>query len=178
MGDEGFGDLQANRQHRVERGHRFLKHHADLPAAQPAQAFGRHGQHILPLPGHLAGNAGEIGQQAGDGPQADGFAGAAFTDQPQYLAPADREADPIDGVHGAMAGGEGDGEVADLEQGGHFFTASKSASPSPVRLKPMPASTMATPGKSEIHGAVVKKFLPSAISTPHSAVGGCAPRPR
>ena len=61
MGDEGFGDLQPDRQHRVQRRHGFLKDHADLPAAQPAQAFGRHREHIVSLPGHLAGYAGEIG---------------------------------------------------------------------------------------------------------------------
>ena len=39
-------------------------------------------------------------------------------------------------------------------------------------------STIAIPGKIEIHQAVPMKFLPSEISVPHSAVGGCAPRPR
>ena len=34
------------------------------------------------------------------------------------------------------------------------------------------------PGNSVIHQAVVMKFWPSATITPHSAVGGCTPRPR
>jgi hypothetical protein len=50
--------------------------------------------------------------------------------------------------------------------------------PSPTRLKPSPVTTIARPGKIEIHQPVVMKFLPSAISTPHSAAGGRAPRPR
>ena len=50
--------------------------------------------------------------------------------------------------------------------------------PSPSRLKPRPVTTIAMPGKIEIHQAVDMKFLPSAMSTPHSAAGGCAPRPR
>ena len=37
---------------------------------------------------------------------------------------------------------------------------------------------MASPGKVVIHQAVKMKFCPSAIITPHSAVGGCTPRPR
>ena len=55
---------------------------------------------------------------------------------------------------------------------------SRSARPSPSRLKPSPVTTMAMPGKTEIHQAVLMKFLPSAIRTPHSAAGGWAPRPR
>ena len=60
----------------------------------------------------------------------------------------------------------------------HVRRCSRIAMPSPSRLKLVPVSTMARPGKIDIHQAVVMKFLPSAISTPHSAVGGCAPRPR
>ena len=37
---------------------------------------------------------------------------------------------------------------------------------------------MASPGKSVIHQAVVMKAWPSATITPHSAIGGCTPRPR
>ena len=38
--------------------------------------------------------------------------------------------------------------------------------------------TMARPGKVQIHQAVVIKACPSATIVPHSAVGGCTPRPR
>ena len=182
VGLQRFLDLQADGQHRVQRGCRFLEDHADAGPADGAQTGWRGCQQVLAAPVHMAGYRGVAAQQAADGTQGDAFAAAGFADQTKDFAGADGQRDIVDGSDDAAGGGEGDSEVLDREQrvfdGSHRLISIRSARPSPVRLKPRPQRTIAAPGKRLIQGAWVKKFLPSAISTPHSAVGGCAPRPR
>jgi len=47
-----------------------------------------------------------------------------------------------------------------------------------MRLKASTATMMATPGKTEIHGAVSRYVRPSFSMLPQEGVGGCADRPR
>src|SRR5258708_26435567 len=123
--------------------------------------------------------------------QGDALARSGFAGQAQHLAWRHVESDAVHGLELMLAGPEDDTQIAHREQslgfrrcglsrgGRHQRRRRKiSAMPSPTRLKPTPASTMAMPGKTEIHQAVLMKFLPSAMMTPHSAVGGWAPRPR
>ena len=123
----------------------------------------------------MAGDGGAT-QQTHDGAERDAFAGAGLADDADDLAGRDVEVDAVDGAHGAAARRELHAQAAHVQH--QRFTSSRSAKPSPTRLKPMPHRTMAMPGNTLIHQACVKKFLPSAISTPHSAAGGCAPSPR
>ena len=67
--------------------------------------------------GDGAGDAGGGRQEAEDGKRGGGFAGAGLADEAEGLAGSDVEGDAVDdGGRGA----EGEGEVADVEQGGHW----------------------------------------------------------
>src|SRR5690606_14391818 len=55
---------------------------------------------------------------------------------------------------------------------------SASRNPSPNRLKPSTARKIADPGKMDIHGAWVMKFLAVFSIEPHDGLGGCRPRPK
>ncbi len=57
MGDEHFGDLLADRQRRIEAGHRLLKDHRDPVAANVAHFPFRQCQKVLPLEPNLTFNA-------------------------------------------------------------------------------------------------------------------------
>ena len=89
------------------------------------------------------------------------------------------EGDLVDRAQRAAGCGELDGQILDpKDRPAHSRTPSFSPSPSARKLKPSARNTIASPGKVVIHQAVVMKFWPSAIITPHSAVGGWTPRPR
>ena len=185
---EVFLDLQADRQHRIERRHRLLEDHRDLAAAHLAQVRGRaargcRGRCQRTAPSTWPG----AWTRPHDRAQRDALARAGFADEAQNLARHDVETDVVDGGHPSRRRLEARRQVArptapasasGLAKRAHFLVLSSSASPSPSRRKPRPVTTMAMPGKTAIHQAVVMKFLPSAICTPHSAAGGCAPRPR
>ena len=178
VGAQVLVNLQADRQHRVQRRHRFLKDHRDLAATHRAQIARRQGQQIAPLPDHLAACPGVQRQQTEDRAQRHAFARPGLAHQPHHLARHDAERHIVHRGDRPGSGGERRRQVAHVEGGDHLRVLSTSASPSPRRLKPSPVTTMAMPGNTDIHHAVVMKFLPSAICTPHSGVGGWAPRPR
>ena len=118
-------------------------------------------------------------QEPDQRPAGQGLARAALADQPQHLALAKLEGDLVDRAQRAAGCGELDGQILDpKDRPAHSRTPSFSPSPSARKLKPSARNTIASPGKVVIHQAVVMKFWPSAIITPHSAVGGWTPRPR
>ena len=178
---EIFLDLHADRQDRVQRGHRLLEDHGDFAAARAPKLFLPHRHEVAAVPfdlaAHMAGLVHEPHQRA----QRDALAASRFADETEHLALRDVQIDAVDGARQAARRLKGRRQPANLEcqpSLAHRFVLNSSATPSPSRLKPRPVMTMAMPGNTEIHHAVVMKFLPSAISTPHSAVGGWAPRPR
>ncbi len=172
---QALRDLPSHSQHRVQCCHRLLEHDGDLTATQsPQLRLGKRHQ-VTPLPRDTSGGLRNIWQQTENGAQRQAFARTGFADDAEYLAGSDIEADVL---HGRDVS-DPHGEIANRQKWrAHVRRRSRLAMPSPSRLKLMPASTIARPGKMDIHQAVVMKFLPSAISTPHSAVGGCAPSPR
>jgi hypothetical protein len=76
-----FGDLAANRQHRVKRGHRVLKDHGDAVAANLAQLFLAHLDQVLTVKQDLAvyNFTGWLGNQADERHHAHTLAGTGFT---------------------------------------------------------------------------------------------------
>src|SRR5262249_15626291 len=157
--------------------------HRDLAATDPAEFFRGHGNEIATAPVDTAAHASRLADQPHDGTQGDTLAGAGFAHQADHLAGRNVEIDigrrDRKAVRGVEGGRQAAHDQSDISICGlrHRLTLSNSAIPSPARLKPRPVSTMAIPGKTEIHQAVLMKFLPSAICTPHSAAGGWAPRP-
>src|SRR5437588_269379 len=60
---------------------------------------------------------------------------------------------------------------------GHARTSSASRKPSPMRLTASTVRPIASPGKSETHGATRSRSRPSATIAPQEGVGGGAPNP-
>src|SRR5439155_20374954 len=109
----------------------------------------------------VEGAAGALGDGAdGRVVQGDGVGG------PGKLGGAER---PERVAQGAQAGG-GRGDVR------HARPSSASRRPSPSRFNPSTAAPIASPGKSDTHGATRSRSRPSATIAPHDGVGGCADR--
>ena len=142
--------LGVDAQHRVQRRHRILEDHRDALAAQLAQLrLGQADEFAALEADGAARDAAGLVDEAEHGEPADGLAGAGFSHQPQHLAAIDREADAIDGADEALAGGEGDREVLDVEDRSRHLLSlgfSTSRSRSPTRLMATMATTSAIPG--------------------------------
>jgi hypothetical protein len=97
VGPDRLDELVADGEHRVQRAHRLLEHHADLAAAHRAQ-LGR-GHRVEVPPGQLraARHAGRGREQAEQGHRGDRLARAGLPDHRDDLARVDLVADPADG---------------------------------------------------------------------------------
>ena len=104
--------------HRVERGHGILEYHGYLPAPDLFQLPVRQLQQVPPPVYDLsADHPGVVGQQPHQGGDRNGFPGAGFTDQAQYVARIQGESHVLDGGEDSRMGAEGDREVANLQEG-------------------------------------------------------------
>src|SRR5262249_17944779 len=65
---------------------------------------------------HPAGHRRALGKEADERKAGDGLPAAGLADDAEHLAALDREGEPVDGMDGAVLGGEADGEIGDLEQ--------------------------------------------------------------
>ena len=86
MRDQVFLDLQADRQHRIERRHRLLENHRDLAAADAPKLFIRHGNEIATAPLDTAAHVSWLADQSHDRAQRDALARPGFADKPDHLA--------------------------------------------------------------------------------------------
>src|SRR5262249_2386422 len=110
-------DLDADPQHRVEAVERVLENDADAAAAHGAQLALAEPQQVATLEqSRAAGDAGGRAEQAEQGGRADALARAGFADEAEGFALRQGEGDAVDGADGRAAAGEGDGEVAHLQQ--------------------------------------------------------------
>ena len=173
MGEDDLGQLLADREDRVERGHRVLEDHRDPAAAQLAEVVRFHLDEVGALEqDRAAGNvAGGLRQEAEDRERRHALAAAGFADDPDRLVGRQVEGNAIDGMDASGRGGELDAEIADREQrlalvveparrpgrraGRHRLSLGSRASrrPSPRRLKPSTEMTIATPGKRAVKAA-------------------------
>ena len=88
-----------------------------LPITCAAAARGER-EEILAGEGQpIGGDGGGLRQKAHDGEHRHRFAGAELADDRHHLARVDVEVDAVDRLERPGAGGEGDGEVADFEEG-------------------------------------------------------------
>src|SRR5690606_2226713 len=131
---------------------------------------------------HAAADARGTGQKTHQRAAGDGLARPAFTDDAEDFSRLHVERYPF---HGGDCP-EGDVETLDPQQGllpclrALEVTSRRCSCPRPSsrKAKPTPSDTSARPGKRHIHHACCTKAGPSAIMTPHSALGGWAPMPR
>jgi len=113
---EGLGDLPANCQDRVQRGHRLLEDHADVAAAhladlllgQPPQVAAR--EHDLPL----GDPSWRIRDQTEDRQRPGSLARPAFTDDRHRFAGFDGVGDAVDRRHDAGPGAKLGVQVSDF----------------------------------------------------------------
>ena len=115
-------DLPADVVDRVQRGHRVLEDHRDLFAANLAHRVTGEAHQVAALVDDLAlVDDVRVGDQPHHRHHRHALAGAGLADDPDHLALADRERDPVDGAHKSVLGAKGNLEILDREQRlGHY----------------------------------------------------------
>src|SRR5258708_21044473 len=118
MAQNGFDDLVADGETRIERGHRLLKNHRQPVAAQIAQGLVGHIEQVEAVEANRAGDfGGMLRQQAHDGERSHALAAAGFTDQPERRAIGHAKIDAVDRVGGAaVVAVEDDPQALDFDQ--------------------------------------------------------------
>src|SRR5439155_941823 len=115
---EPFGELAADGEHRVERGHRLLEDHRDLPAPHASHLLLGEREEIASLEHHLA--ADDLARRLRDEPHdregADALAAAGFTDERDGLAFLHVPGDVVDRTHHAATRQKLRREIAHVEQ--------------------------------------------------------------
>src|SRR5690606_7728923 len=172
-----LADLVADRHHRVEVTCRVLEDHPDPPPPDRSHVAAKN---LVAVQPHAAFGDVQLarGHQADDGAAEQALARPALAHQSKDLAPRQGQRDAFEQGALLLMVPEGDREAGDLQMRAHSCTPRRSASASPVSENPKASVTIARPGKSVIHQAWVMKPCASATMTPHSATGGCTPRPR
>ena len=119
MDAQRLGDLQSDRQDRIERGHRLLEDHRDVAAANLAHLFVGQVEEIAALEGDAAlrDAPGQLRQEAHDRERRDRFARSGFADDGDHLAGVDVKRQALHRADDPARGQELDMEVVDLEQG-------------------------------------------------------------
>src|SRR5262249_53032736 len=113
-----LGDLLADGEHGIQRGHRLLEDHRDLFAADLAHLRRREIEQVAPVVEDLALHdaAWRLGDQPHHAERRDRLARAGFADDAERLALVDEEVDPADGAHPALVGEEVRLEPFDFEE--------------------------------------------------------------
>src|SRR5262249_29632272 len=142
----------------------------------------RQGQHVDAVERHRpVDDAARLGDKAQGREHGDALARAGLADEPHHLAAADAEVDTVDGLHDAVGSEEPRPQPGDLEQRlAHLLSRGSRASrsPSPRRVKASTLMAIMMPGNSTRKKGVNTLFRSAASIDPHSAVGGCTPKPR
>ena len=156
---QSFADLEADGQHRIERGHRLLKNHRQFVAAQMAHLLFGQGQQVVAAEQDLAfGVAVGLRQQAHGRQSGDAFARTRFTHHRDGFTRADIEGQVLDHRAPFAIHPERGGQIADRQQRlrGHRrahaspfnFGSMASRNPSPNRLSAKTTIKIAVPGAS------------------------------
>ena len=117
MQTQRFGNLLANREDRIQRGHRILKDHRDVVTTHGAHLGIRKLQQIAVFEKNLAGDdLSRRRNQTHDRKRRDRLAATAFAHQPQQLAAIEIETDAIDRAHQSRARREMGLQIVDFEQ--------------------------------------------------------------
>ncbi len=117
MEPQRLGDLVADRQHRIERGHRLLKDHRDLVAADVSHLGFFELYQVLSIEGDRAADdlSGWVGDQAHDRQRGHGLAAAGLANHRQRLAPPQREGDVVDRFHDPRTSEEVGAQTFDID---------------------------------------------------------------
>src|SRR3974390_2126787 len=117
--EQRLADLLLDGVQRIKRSHRLLEDDADIITAHVTDLRLAHRQQILPLekdrPGRMAGS--RVWQELEYGKRRDRLPGPGFADERQGLALLNREGNAIDRKRLLLPLPEGNGQVADSEEG-------------------------------------------------------------
>ena len=118
MDEQRLHDLLADRQDRVERGHRLLEDHRDVAAAQFAHLLVGEFEQVAAFEQHAARRhpAGGLGQQPHDGERRHRLAAAGLADDGDDLAAVDGVGNAVDRAHDAARRVELDVQVLHRQQ--------------------------------------------------------------
>ena len=113
-----LADLEADGEAGIEAGDRLLEDHRDVLADHLPAAARREREQVLAGEGQaVGGHRRGLRQEAHDGQHRHRLAGAGFADDRHHVAGIDVEVDAVHRLERPRGGGEGDGEVADFEEG-------------------------------------------------------------
>ena len=109
-----LGDLVADGEHRIERGHRLLKHHGHARAADIAHGFFADLRQVLAVEQDFAAclDAPRRPNETEQGQRGHGLSAAGFADEPDRFSGVDLEADAVHRSGDAILGVEVRAEVA------------------------------------------------------------------
>ena len=115
---EGFGDLVADLQDRIERRHRLLKDHGDIVAADGAHLGFAEGHEVAAEQPDAAADDFPRGprNEPHDRQGRDALAATGFADDAEHLAGMHRIGDVVDGAHDPVAIVEIGSQIVDLQQ--------------------------------------------------------------
>src|SRR5579864_2272803 len=118
VAENGFDDLVADREARIERGHRLLEDHGKPIAAQVASNLFGHIQEIESVEMDRSRHFSRLfRQQTHDGERSDALAASGFADKSQRGALRNREINGVDRMGGTAAVAmKGDAQVPDIDQ--------------------------------------------------------------
>ena len=117
VGLQRFADLKADGEARIERRHRLLEDHRHVLAGQPAPLVGRHRHEIGAVERHAVGGDGRGRRQKAHRRQhRHRLARTGFADDRQHFVALEGEVEAVHRLERSVPGGEGDGEIADVEQ--------------------------------------------------------------
>jgi hypothetical protein len=121
-----LGELPSDGEHRVERGHRLLEDHRDVPAAHGAHFFLGELEEIASLVEDLPAldAAGRLGDEAHYAEGRHRLAATRLSDQRHGLALLDVPRDPVDRAHRARRAQKAGSQVPDFKKCRHFFSIS------------------------------------------------------
>ncbi len=108
VGGDRLRDLVADRERRIERGHRVLEDHADPVAAEPAELLGFESDEVVALEPHRTTDGGARGQEAHRGHRERRLAAPRLADEAEDLALRDGQRHVADGRDRPVVGGEAD----------------------------------------------------------------------
>lgn len=127
--EQRFGDLVHDAERRVQRRHRVLEDHADLPTAHGAQLVAVQGQQVTPVQQDLAAHRAvrRRRKQAQCGEHGHRLAGSGLSHDAERFARMNVEVDTVHGADGSGPRVEVDHQVTDGQQWptAHVVTAAR-----------------------------------------------------
>ncbi len=186
--------LEADREHRVQRRHGLLKDHADLVAAHVANAFIVQLQQIASLEHDFAGDnsSRRTWNEAQDAQRRDALARAGLADQSDDFAGIHAEIDAVDRFRDTGFGVEIGAQPANVEQGSllrrsiiekaesleleNSFGSNASRTASPMKTTSRSVTNSAPSGNKTSHH-FVRFSVPWLMSSPQLGVGAGRPKP-